>query len=102
MSVITIYGASDDLVEVEGTVPGCDEYPTEDVWLRVIGEGKTTRIRVRFGDAGTWAITVAPLDEDVPMHEVTIQQAPRGHSALAIVAGVEQVIHEARREGTDA
>jgi len=29
MPDVTIYGASDDLIEVEGDVPGCDEYNQE-------------------------------------------------------------------------
>lgn len=37
MSQIVIYGASDDLIEVDGDVPGCDEYNEESARLLVRG-----------------------------------------------------------------
>lgn len=94
MSVVTIYGASDDLIEVEGPVPGCDEYNDEFARFRLIGDGKTTVVEVQYVESGVWEIRVRPLAEDVLMHEVAISQSERGYSALAIVAGVEQVVRE--------
>lgn len=40
---VTLYGASDDLIEVEGDVSGCDEYNADDEHFVLIGlEAKVT------------------------------------------------------------
>ena len=44
---------------------------------------------------GLWAISVQPLDEDMPMHDVEITQSANGYSAVARVSGVDQVVMEA-------
>lgn len=56
MSSVTIYGASDDLIEVEGDLseefsPDSDDQET---WL-VFGDG--TVLAVRYDDFGVWRIT---------------------------------------------
>jgi hypothetical protein len=64
MRALHIYGASDDLVEVEGNLPGCDEYSGDDVKFVI---GGCLLVRVTYGGHGVWAIQCAPVDEDVPV-----------------------------------
>jgi hypothetical protein len=63
MKRIAFYGASDDLVEVVGDVPGCDEYNAELAAFVVAG----LRVVVSYGARGTWGIKVAQIDESVPV-----------------------------------
>lgn len=60
---VTFYGAGDDLVEVEGTIPGCDEYPTDDATFGIGG----LWVRVKYESDGVWSIAVKQVDEDVPV-----------------------------------
>lgn len=97
MSEVTIYGASDDLIEVEGDAKGCDEYPATDdmaAFVLVGGEART-RIVVRYTDDGVWAVSVAPHDEGTLMHFVEVGENANGYSAEARVRGVDAVIREA-------
>jgi hypothetical protein len=62
---VTIYGASDDLVEVEGSIEGCDEYNAYGEWLgelyNPVGDGESLIIRAEFGKRGVrndWTISV--------------------------------------------
>lgn len=55
MSCVTVYGASDDLIEIEGDLS--EEFtPSDDhdTWL-VFGDG--TILSVRYDQTGTWRIT---------------------------------------------
>lgn len=88
---VVFYGSSDDLVEVEGTAPGCDEYNAEDATFVVMcGEHGAAHLRVQYGDV--WSITVAPLDEDTPMPAVAVD-ADR-YTARARIEGVERVVRQ--------
>lgn len=95
--VVRIYGCSDDLVQVEGGVPGCDEYNTDDLYLTLHGDGRATVIRASYEDRGVWAIEAAPLENEngLPMHLVTIEQGTDDgscrYSALATVHGVTSI-----------
>ena len=101
--VVTVYGASDDLIEIDGEAPGCDEYPGESAVFVLHGDGARTWVEVSYESPGVWAIKVAPVDEDVPMIPAQVQQGPRetgtpgsdpaAYSAVAIFAGVERVEH---------
>lgn len=51
---VTFYGASDDLVEVEGKIPGCDEFNTDGAELECGG----LKIAVAYGTTGCWHIGV--------------------------------------------
>jgi hypothetical protein len=85
------YGSSDDLVEVDGTAPGCEEYNTEDATFVVMcGEQGAVHLRVQYDDV--WSITVAPLDEDTPMPAVAMD-ADR-YTARARVEGVVRVVRQ--------
>lgn len=97
MSVVTLYGASDDLIEVEGDCSGCDEYNSEDSHFVLIGHsGASVRVRVWYTRRGLWAIAVAPTEEDSAMLPVEI--TGRGYTAIAVVPNVKHVIHEAKEE----
>jgi hypothetical protein len=73
VSTVTIYGASDDLVEVDGDVPGCDEYGTDIATFKVTGQDdRVTRVGITYTANGCWSIAAAPWDEDVPMVPATI------------------------------
>jgi hypothetical protein len=56
---ITFYGSSDDLIEVEGDAPGCDEYSGEKAIFVVSG----LRVTVEYLPAGVWGIAVAQVAE---------------------------------------
>lgn len=78
---ITFYGASDDLVEVEGC-PGADEFnvygPAIMCWRGdlVAPDGSTMRISALYESC--WSFAVGQADEDHPLPEwpVRIAQSP--------------------------
>lgn len=98
---VTIYGSSDDLIEVKGTVPGCDEYNGERAVILVFGadNASVTQLRLDYdsdGFPGLWAITVGPTDDGVPMVPCTVDLSTRyddspGYSARARFENVERV-----------
>jgi hypothetical protein len=83
-TMITIYGASDDLVEVEGKIEGADEYSTGGHWSGVIEapDGATAIVYVDYRDNGTWTTTIGQYEEDYPLPEWTAATAvePGGYS----------------------
>lgn len=96
--MIRIYGASDDLVEIEGH-PGGDEVGCESSAV-VVSIGDRVRglvVRIEYspkwaGNVGCWAAAVSPIDEDVPMYPVTIELEPeRKYSAMVLVDAPETV-----------
>lgn len=90
-TTVVIYGASDDLIEVEGSVVGCDEYDGEHASFVLIGlAGEQARVNVRYG--AYWAIEVTPVDEDVPMLPCAIEGMPNGYSPRAVFSGVASVV----------
>lgn len=91
--MITIYGASDDLVEVAGC-EGADEF-SSDHWSAdlVAPDGAQMSVWCWYTLGGTWAVGIAQADEDhqLPAWPVTIAQAPAmnpdnpGYSALLAI-----------------
>jgi hypothetical protein len=75
MSTVTFYGSSDDLVEVEGDVPGCDEYNAEAAAFELAG----LRIGVEYVKGGVWEIGVM-IDDDVPVTATNIRMEPSGYT----------------------
>lgn len=64
MKELRFYGSSDDLIEVEGDVPGADEYNGEIALFGVAG----LFVRVWYGGfSGCWGIAVEQVDEDTPV-----------------------------------
>lgn len=87
--MIRIYGASDDLVEIEGDIrEELGSYDRETVIL--IGrEDAGVVVRVEYGHgnrAGVWGVAFEPVDEDVPIPwPVCVEMGGRGYSAVAVV-----------------
>lgn len=95
--MITIYGASDDLVEVAGC-DGADEFNTDDWFSDLIApDDSRMRVHCRFEINGCWSVGVGQVDEDhqLPGWPVTITQAPAmnpdnpGYSALLTIDAPE-------------
>jgi len=99
--MITIYGASDDLVEVAGC-EGADEFNPggNDRWQGdLVGPDASEQMRVHcwYDDDGCWQVGVGQTIEDVqlPPWPVTITQAPAmnpanpGYSALLSIDAPE-------------
>jgi hypothetical protein len=67
MKTITIYGASDDLIEVDGDCAGCDEYNARMHGILAgtlhLEDGKN-HIRVHCVYDGSWSFAVCPQDGD--------------------------------------
>lgn len=78
MKQIVIYGSSDDLIEVEGDVPGCDEYNVEKAVFVTAG----LRIHVKYDDGGCWRIGAVPFAEDVEVAvtDIRLDVADNGYS----------------------
>ena len=67
MKTIQIYGASDDLIEVDGACKGCDEYNARNHGI-VAGtlhlDDGVNHVRVHCIYDGSWAFAVCPQDGD--------------------------------------
>ena len=91
-SKVTFYGASDDLIEVLGTVPGCDEYATDDATFLIIGGDRRCYVRVRFESNGCWSVALWPAEEGVPMPAAAITlRGDTPYSAQAVFDGIDHV-----------
>ena len=97
MTTITIYGASDDLVEVDGC-EGADEFNTRGDWYGclVAPDGSGMLAHARYGegtDGACWLVGVSQITENqqLPGWPVTITQQPPmgpgkpGYSALLTI-----------------
>lgn len=84
MSRITIYGASDDLVEVTGHIDDEFGVGSNGVWEGelIAPSGEGLRVSIVYTSAGTWSAGIAPLDEDVPLPlwPVGLEVAETGYS----------------------
>ena len=79
--VVEFYGASDDLIEVEGNIPGCDEYPGESGEFEVAG----LRVNVDYDTNGCWGIRIVQIDERVPVTatDISVITPPNGTGITA-------------------
>lgn len=94
MTTITIYGTSDDLVEVDGC-DGADEFNTRGDWQGdlIAPDDSAMTVYARFELSGCWSLGIGQVDEDhqLPGWPVTITQAPAmnpdnpGYSALLTI-----------------
>lgn len=68
MPTLTMYGASDDLIEAEG-IPGCDEftadYNPDSLTMGSFVVGGKMRILAAYD--GCWMFAIGQVDEDVPL-----------------------------------
>lgn len=92
MGQIIITGASDDLIEIEGTIREEFSYSeNSDGDLLAFSDG--TILRVRYTDAGVWRITPV-VNGTSPL---AIEQAPEddesNYSDQAVLAGAKWVVH---------
>lgn len=79
--MITIYGASDDLVEVAGC-EGSDEFSSDDWMADVIApDGSRMRVYARYEVTGCWSVGVSQADEEHPLPgwPVSLTQQPAMH-----------------------
>lgn len=94
MSNVLFYGASDDLIEVEGDVPGCDEYSAEDASFVVVCEnGQGCIVRLNYTSDGTWQVGVRPIGENIPMPDAFV--SGERYTARISVVGVVHVTQAA-------
>lgn len=63
MNEVIFYGSSDDLIEVDGTIPGCDEFNESEGSFEVAG----LRIDVEYQSNGCWSVRACQVDESVPV-----------------------------------
>ena len=106
---ITVYGASDDLVEVAGCT-NADEFNSDD-WHGDLcaPDGTTMRIHARYEIHGCWSVGVSQVDEEyqLPGWPVTITQAAAmspdkpGYSALLTIEAPEGTYLTGLDEGDD-
>lgn len=85
--MIKIYGASDDLTEIEGH-PDADEIGCfgEDVEIKLEGDGEGVIVRMIYdGDWGeaVWAALIRQIDEDIPVPPTRVKH--EGYSVLVEV-----------------
>lgn len=83
--MITIYGASDDLVEVEGC-DGADEFNADRWQGDLVGPDPAQQLRVHcwFDDDGCWQVGVGQTIEDCqrPPWQITVTQKPHGREGV--------------------
>lgn len=66
MQTAIFYGASDDLVEVEG-IKGGDEFTVDNKDGATFVLGGRIRIRLEYGRGGVWTATIGQVNADVPL-----------------------------------
>ncbi len=98
LHTVQIYGASDDLIEVEGDAPGCDEYPADDSACgsfllvgQVDGKLAQAHVTARYLADGVWSIEVVQNGEGVKLLPCVIDSADDGYTAIACFDDVQTV-----------
>ena len=95
METITFYGASDDLVEIEGNVAGCGEYDAyEDNQASFAvtategsGQIQGLRVHVRYERTACWSVGISPLEEGSELPDWNPRITFSGYTArLALTA----------------
>lgn len=92
MEQIVIYGASDDLVEIEGSVEGADEYPLGSGDLsEFIIEAGTEKLLVtaRFSQGGTFIFGYGIAEEDEPMPNWRIVTGTHDGSSHSMMLAID-------------
>jgi hypothetical protein len=91
---VIFYGTSDDLIEVEGKVPGCNEYAADDAHFMVIGETAQVRVRVWYTSDGLWAISASQAAEGMDILPVRIEGGSGQPSVRAVVDAARLITRE--------
>lgn len=72
---VTIYGASDDLIEIEGDIREEFNPPYDEEAVLAFSDG--TVLRMKYGDSGVWRIAPVFLSTEGPLRGgLEIVQAP--------------------------
>jgi hypothetical protein len=89
MSELTIYGASDDLIEVDGCIrEEFNFYPREDESL-LIGVSDGTLLRVRYDEDGIWRFT--PIVVGSSSVDIEYGKDDRAHTDRVTLTGDDLV-----------
>lgn len=95
---VTIYGASDDLVEVEGQIEGADEYDALSGWVGALTspDGESLVVRAEYckpGSRAEWTVGVENT-ETYPAWPIRFAERPdrEGDPALVIIVPVGTVL----------
>lgn len=107
-TTVTFYGASDDLIEVAGAAPGCDEY-TANTKLPDGSEGAVFGVgglivTVRYTREGVWSIEVAQEDEDVEVAAKVVGLSARPdlcRYSMALTVEIADGLTVTRLDATD-
>lgn len=94
MSAVTVYGASDDLIEVEGDIEG-EFYLKDDDAGDLLAFSDGTILRMRYAESGVWRITPVTTGGT---SSLTIVPAPEGDEAnysdrATLTGPVSWVVH---------
>ena len=85
MPELIFYGASDDLIEVEGAIE--EEYPADSgdrANLLVFGpDERSAIVSVGYTEDGVWAVTYGQAYEDTPVYEGRV--TARGYTAVLTI-----------------
>ena len=84
MQTVTFYGASDDLIEIDG-INGADEFYSdgdEKTYQGVFNVGGQLRVFALYLPHGVWSFAVAQVDDGVPLPDwpIRIIQHPNEYS----------------------
>lgn len=99
MPDLIFYGASDDLMEVEGVVS--EEYPGDRGTFLVVSNGAQVKVRLCYEDNGCWSVCAWPVDEGVdgPLGALTFEgYTAKLHLEVAGTATVH-MLAEDREDG---
>lgn len=92
MTKVLIYGASDDLVEVEGDIEGADEFNVYGPWEgRLVGpDGEALIVRAEYGKRGVEAEWLLSVENTAtyPAWPVTFGERPDCEGDPAITVDV--------------
>ena len=99
MSELRFYGASDDLVEVEGVVREEYNVPASgSLGFRVwqddgAGTIEGCRVKVRYTDQGVWAVEVSHLEEGFALPWSATIEHEHPYSVALVLRGVPEDVH---------
>lgn len=85
---ITVYGASDDLIEVEGDVREEFYYRDDEENLLAFSTGVV--LRITYSTSGIWRIT--PVHGMAAITQVS-EEDPDSYTDQAVIEGAKRVVH---------
>ncbi len=94
MQTAKFYGASDDLIEIEG-VKGADEFGAYNSSSGNVVNATfilgAIAVYAIYGEGGTWAFAVGRIDEDVPLPNwpIRLRQGTEEESTYSVVLEID-------------